>query len=182
MRRNAFTLIEMLIVITIIGILAGLSLAVISGVQKSQRRIKTTTLMTGVQATLDSYKTTYGYYPGSKSEATTTNPNASDHKFYRIAATTDPELILKILRNNALELEETIKQFSPGSLTAKGLTDGVGNRLFYLESRSYPDNPPEQPRMDSYQLWSMGENSRNDPSTTYPGLPWGGGDDVTIWK
>lgn len=62
-RRDAFTLVEMLMVITIIGILAGLLLVAVRGVQKAARGTATKTEISQLDMALENYRTEYGEFP-----------------------------------------------------------------------------------------------------------------------
>jgi prepilin-type N-terminal cleavage/methylation domain-containing protein len=73
--RRAFTLIEMLVVIAIIGILAGLLLPALSSAKNSAKVSKAKYEMSGIVAAINQYDTTYsrlpitptaaGFYPGN---------------------------------------------------------------------------------------------------------------------
>jgi prepilin-type N-terminal cleavage/methylation domain-containing protein len=62
-KRSAFTLIELLVVIAIIAILAGLSLAVMGGVQQTTRKTEVRAMAHQIKAALSSYYAEYGIYP-----------------------------------------------------------------------------------------------------------------------
>lgn len=62
-RRKAFTLIELLIVIAIIGLMAGLLMPTISNAMKSVRKSSSKNFMTQLASAIENYKAEYGYYP-----------------------------------------------------------------------------------------------------------------------
>ena len=62
--RFGFTLIEILVVIAIIAVLAGILLAALSGVQKAAKKTKTTTLMQSFGRACDEFALDHGRYPG----------------------------------------------------------------------------------------------------------------------
>lgn len=62
---EAFTLIELLIVITIIGILAGLTLSTLGYVNKKAARSRAEAEVAALSAAIESYKLDYGSYPAS---------------------------------------------------------------------------------------------------------------------
>lgn len=64
--RAAFTLVEILIVVTIIGILAGLTLPAINGALKKARLAETIQDMVAIGHALEKFKAKYGIYPPSR--------------------------------------------------------------------------------------------------------------------
>jgi prepilin-type N-terminal cleavage/methylation domain-containing protein len=61
--RRAFTLIELLVVIAIMGTLAALLFPVVGAVKRQQYLHNARAEMAQLQAAIDNYKTTYGFYP-----------------------------------------------------------------------------------------------------------------------
>jgi len=101
MRKNfpvsgAFTLVEILVVVSIIGLLAGLSIPAVGGALASARKAKATAMAQQIRTALVQFNTEYGYFPtngmnngigttgsalaliltgdGSNSDATNANP------------------------------------------------------------------------------------------------------------
>jgi prepilin-type N-terminal cleavage/methylation domain-containing protein len=64
MRRRGFTLMELLIVIGIIVVLAGLLFPVISGVRKAAHAASTASQLTGIRMAIESYYQDHHAYPG----------------------------------------------------------------------------------------------------------------------
>ncbi len=64
-RRSAFTLVELLIVITVIGILVGLLLGAIVPAFKRANEFAIQTEMTQLERAVENFKTQYGFYPPS---------------------------------------------------------------------------------------------------------------------
>ena len=66
-RRRAetqgFTLIELMVVVTIIVLLAGMTVAITTAVQNKARRSKTSALLKAIDNGLERYRTDNGYYP-----------------------------------------------------------------------------------------------------------------------
>jgi prepilin-type N-terminal cleavage/methylation domain-containing protein len=82
--ESAFTLIELIVVIAIIGILAGLIIPVV-GVVNARKQISTAqTQLKGIEAAIDGYKTKLGYYPPD-------NPNnpALNQLYFELLGTTN---------------------------------------------------------------------------------------------
>ena len=76
--RASFTLVELLAVIAIIAILAGLTLAAFSGVMNSAGRSRARTEISAVSAALESYKADNGAYPPSPANGFSDTNYASD--------------------------------------------------------------------------------------------------------
>lgn len=60
-----FSLIELLVVISIISILAGFTLVVLSGISKTRARSTATAELSQIEGALEDYKAKYGVYPPS---------------------------------------------------------------------------------------------------------------------
>ena len=65
LKRSAFTLVELLIVITIIGILVGLLLPAVRGALNAANELAVRTEMTQIEQAIESFNTQYGFYPPS---------------------------------------------------------------------------------------------------------------------
>jgi general secretion pathway protein G len=75
--QSGFTIVELLIVIVVIGILAGLVLNTFNGIQASARDSERKTDLNAVQGHLESYFAKNGYYPtdGNVADATWVSNN-----------------------------------------------------------------------------------------------------------
>jgi prepilin-type N-terminal cleavage/methylation domain-containing protein len=83
-RRTAFTLIELIVVIAIIGLLAAMIIP-IAGAVTRQKQIKTAqTQLAALQLAIDSYKTKLGYYPPDN-----TNNPAINQLYFELLGTTN---------------------------------------------------------------------------------------------
>ena len=71
-RRAGFTLVELLTVIAIIGVLAGMLFPAISGIRKRARQANATTAFSQWAGAITKYKQVYGFYPniGSSYDST----------------------------------------------------------------------------------------------------------------
>ena len=63
--RAAFTLVELLIVLTVIGILVGLLIPAITGAMGTARELAIRTEMVQIEQAIEKFKTDYGFYPPS---------------------------------------------------------------------------------------------------------------------
>ena len=61
--KRAFTLVELMIVISIIGILVGLLTPMISSAQKNATKTTCKTFFTNIATALEQYRSEYGYFP-----------------------------------------------------------------------------------------------------------------------
>ena len=68
-KQEGFTLVELLVVITIIGILAGLLLPAVQQARESARRSKCENNLRQLALAVHNFSTTYGYLPQSKRPA-----------------------------------------------------------------------------------------------------------------
>ncbi len=62
-KKNAFTLVELLIVISIIAVMAGLLMPAISGAQNMAKKSTSKNFMTQLATSIERYKAEYGYFP-----------------------------------------------------------------------------------------------------------------------
>jgi type II secretory pathway pseudopilin PulG len=76
LRKSAFTIIELLVVISIIIILAGLILSTVGYVQKKGARARAEAEIAAISAALENYKADNGIYPRDTTNSTTDNLNA----------------------------------------------------------------------------------------------------------
>ena len=74
--KSAFTIVELLVVITIIIILAGLILSTVGYVQKKGARSRAEAEIAAISAALESYKVDNGIYPRDTAGSTTDNLDA----------------------------------------------------------------------------------------------------------
>jgi len=85
--RGAFTLIEMLVVIAVIGILAGLLLPALSQGKKKALVARARTEMNGIVAAINQYDQAYGRLPASSLAQASVGPNCPDFTFGTVTTT-----------------------------------------------------------------------------------------------
>jgi type II secretory pathway pseudopilin PulG len=78
-RQRAFTILELLIVISIIIILAGLTIATMGYVQRKGGRSRAEAEIAAMSAAMESYKADNGVYPRDSANNTTDTLNARQH-------------------------------------------------------------------------------------------------------
>lgn len=173
--RSAFTLMELLIVISIIMILMGLVFVGVRLGREAARKAKTTQNIAMLQAALSNYRTTNGHYPDDPDVF----PGLKDTtKGFDVITESEWESINRTLIR---ELKKS------GASMDDLVTDGWKKALRYRPSRLYPYknaadakadiDGEEPPARDEYQIWSKGPNLTDE----------GGGkkgtvcDDVVSW-
>ena len=163
--RRAFTIIELLVVITIIIILAGLILSTVGYVQKKGARSRAEAEIAAMSAALESYKADNGVYPTETTKTEALDPAAS------INLTNDALASLYLYEQLSGDTSDnrqppaTAKSyfaFKPNMLSPRdqssnvtAITDPFGNSYGYSTAKaSHPNgaigyNP-------TYDLWSTG--------------------------
>lgn len=136
-RPDAFTLIELLIVIAIIAILAALVLAAAGGVQKKSARSRAESEISAVAAALESYKADNGDYPsnnasGSLALVTNLMPSGGGKVYF---------------------------EFKSKFTNSSGWIDPFGYNYNYIYTNGSPNNGT-----NNYDLWSTAGNSANSNS------------------
>lgn len=76
-KQQGFTIVELLIVIVVIGILAGLVITTYNGIQQKARNTERTTDLKTFQSQLEAYYASNGSYPGTDSLGTTSGSNVT---------------------------------------------------------------------------------------------------------
>lgn len=74
-RNKGFTIVELLIVIVVIGILAGLVITTYNGIQQKARNTERTTDLKTFQSQLEAYNANNGRYPTTTDLGTTSSTN-----------------------------------------------------------------------------------------------------------
>lgn len=136
---SAFTLIELLIVIAIIAVLAGLVLGAAGSVQKKGARSRAEAEIAALEAALESYKADNGDYP---SNSTTANNLA---------------LLAALMPAPASGGGKVYYEFkSRWTNTTLGALDPFGNAYCYIYTNGSPNNGT-----NNFDLWSTAGASAN---------------------
>jgi len=187
-RYNAFTLIELIVVVGIIIVLAGLVLSTVGYARKKSARARAETEIAAMSAACENYKADNGVYPRGPASAitigTVTIPaNATDNLDARTrgnpAETTDPtygatSLYLYTLLSGDLvghqqATGKTYFAFKPQMLAidsnafVTAIKDPFGNSYGYSTAQAYYiDNPAVNPNYGfnpTFDLWSTAGTS-----------------------
>jgi type II secretory pathway pseudopilin PulG len=168
--RAAFTILELLIVITIIIALAGLILATVGYVQKKGARSRAEAEMAGMSAALESYKADNGIYPNT-SNTTSFTPSDSNQANYKAASL---DLYQALTGQNAdgtsIAGQKNYMAFKSATVGRADMTSDVstGNQVLYIRDpfgNSYgystSKNPDTNPNAataagfnPTFDLWS----------------------------
>ena len=173
LRIRGFTLVELLVVISIIAILMGLLIPAISLVKERAKQAKARTQLAQVQAALKIYKDVNGIYP----EVDYSGPAVSGVPMTATASSNNKGLLFALKSVDRENFRDT------------ELRDPYKNLVYYRPAKVFlfdatkpkgtidSDDPPGA---DSYQLWSIGANGRDEiTNATDPKLI---GDDLVTWK
>ncbi|MBI5388320.1 MAG: type II secretion system protein [Verrucomicrobia bacterium] len=175
----AFTLIEMLVVIAIIAVLAGLLLPVLATAKKKGKIVQAQTEVRNIAAAISAYQSTYGIYPAPTQDA----KDALDRTY-----TNDNAAIIIILLDEDRVPNENHRRnpqkhvFLNAKMSGGDTGPGVGTDFVFRDPwgkpycitldlagdnkcddhyYSYPNrypNPPIVPLPAPVVVWSMGED------------------------
>ena len=134
-RSEAFTLIELLLVMAIIAILASLVLSTAGYVQKKGARSRTESEIAAVSAALESYKADNGDYP---SNSVSNNP-------------------MCLLTNLMPSSGKVYFEFKPKATNSAGWIDPFGTNYNYIYTNGSPNNGT-----NNYDLWSTAGGSASN--------------------
>lgn len=137
-KTSAFTLIELLIVIAIVSVLAGLVLGAASSVQKKGARSRAEAEIAAIGAALESYKADNGDYPLG------TNSNNS------------LVLVASLMPSPSVGGKVYYEFKSKWTNATLGALDPFGNAYGYIYTNGSPNNGT-----NNYDLWSTAGSSAN---------------------
>jgi general secretion pathway protein G len=132
--RPGFTLIEILLVLAIIGMLAGVTIFAIGGIGQKARRDTTEATLETVGNALDTYQLHIGHYP------------------------TEEEGNLEALRVRPTFENETLEKEWAGPYLKKNPVDAWNNALNYEVQTATTDDETTPP----FRLWSNGPDGTSD--------------------
>ncbi len=171
-QRQFFTLLEVLSVIGIIAIVAGIVLGGMSYAGRRADQAKTISLMTQLEMALDAFKQDRGYYP----------PVATAASVKFLTDGSELKLQLQLPPPGATTTQYTFVHSSTqrpyleiGWVTdvAKSYDDAWGNAFQYC--------CPGTNNTSSYDLWSLGADGAPGDKKVSGDVP-GNGDDICNWK
>ncbi|MEY2501874.1 MAG: ral secretion pathway protein [Verrucomicrobiota bacterium] len=161
---HAFTLIELLIVMAIILVLAGLILATSSYVSKKGQRSRAEAEIAAISAALENYKADNGIYPGT-AETNALKPNAAgDPASYQSASLALYKLISGDADNDSTRVAEAKSYFTfkPNQLSPTDQTSAVlfirdpfGNAYGYSTVKASTPSGTDGYN-PTFDLWSTG--------------------------
>lgn len=159
-RRDAFTLIELLTVIAIIGILAGIVIGVGRRASESGREARAKVELSAISTALESYKRQYGDYPRT---------NQPEQMLQALIGKVDANLNLVSQQSRVLldlALFTTKPEIDPLTNTTVRLVDPWGNAYAYVYK--IPSSGWTNP---SAIIYSSGPDGLDDPSLVNGGFP-----------
>ena len=197
MRKNGFTLIELIMVISIIAVLAGLLIPIIGNAKRLAKEAQCRSQLGTIKASLSLYKDTNGFYPEAFGAPDVYAAEFKSGANYKPANTINWDAIARALL-------EQLKSVDRGSYSSENalrdpFTGGgtVSKFIRYRPAKFYPLTNPtvpdvtltidsdEPPNPDSYQLWSAGIDGKDQygERQTVNGHRVGSkSDDITNWK
>jgi len=152
-RRSGFTLVEILVVVSIIGVLMGLILGGVTAARRHFSVTRTRAIIQLLDAAIDQYQLEWGDYPPGAGGA------AGSAELYR-----------------TLTSPANLRQYISGSEPPAADVDGSGQRvlvdhwrhaIYYTHHRHYAGDP----NRDEYRLQSAGPDGQ-----------YGTEDDIVNWK
>lgn len=153
--RPGFTLIELLAVITIIVILAGLTIGGMSYVNEKQAVEKAKVQIKLLESAIEEYKLDNGSYPGTSANTPIAGTGVTNQLYralYLDGVTNNTRVYLPQLDPN-----DTKQGWLSGTGTARTIIDPWGNEFRYRKGNN-AQNP-------DFDIWTMGKDGLTNTST-----------------
>jgi prepilin-type N-terminal cleavage/methylation domain-containing protein len=167
-RRSAFTLIELLTVISIIAILMAMTIAIISYAQDKAAEERTKSVLIAVKAGLERYNDEYGEYP-EPVENSGTGKSGSVALYQALMDDGDDEILGgpnepsdgRTGENMFVDVKS--KGFVDGEGSTYWIKDGYDRKIYY---QVYDPENPEATNQTTYDLWSYGKDKGGSKADT----------------
>lgn len=178
MHKSSFTLLEILIVVTIIFVLAGMVLAVMGPVKRHIRDTKTKAQVKQFELMFESYYQDWGYYPQQSTA------DIIDAHFFASLTTADQGTPL--FREEDFDFDTSDDTTTPEGLTYYRPVNGHSQPFYY--------QAPGTVHPESFDIWCAGYDglfggNATDPATANPVdsqnisvRPEDSNDDIANWK
>ncbi len=162
-RAAGFTLIELMAVITIIVILAGLVVGGMGFVNERQAKEKTKVQLALITKALEEYKLDFGTYPPTTN--VTKGANTSHILFKALYYDGLGDDTKKIYLPQ-LDPTSGKQGWTTGAVTASTkITDPWGNDYRYITAVNASGNANSNAQNPDFDLWSVGKDGNTDPAT-----------------
>ena len=193
--QSGFTLVELLVVVAIIGVLAGMIVGIVNIARKRAMVVKSKSSITAISVALEAYNTLSGIYPnGGVTGPAKDDPDALFKALYtgnpRLGGSKEnhledwPPAQIGVWNGSFVDVyqEPTELQldFTTGAAARLVLLDAWGRAFHYVEfdsrapsERQVSGGPMRGRSSQKFAVWSDGANKMND---------WGKEDDVTSWS
>jgi general secretion pathway protein G len=164
--RAAFTLIELMAVITIIVILAGLVVGGMGFVNERQAKEKAKVQMALLSKALEEYKLDNGSYPATGNSADGSGQSAILFKALYFDGASDATKVKKIYLPE-LDPVNSKQGWTSGTATAgTTITDPWGNPYRYRTAIGSTGTANSNTQNPDFDLWSCGKDGLTNPSST----------------
>jgi prepilin-type N-terminal cleavage/methylation domain-containing protein len=157
---RGYTLVEMLVVLAIVSILAGLVMAALSAARRHSMVQRTEALLISLRAKVNEYETDFHDYPKTDGDDALVGGE-------RLLA----ELGTKEKNGPYLSLGD-LQTCDENGNGVREIADAFGKAIRYLHHRSYGR---ENPNRRTYRLWSVGADGVDEPLNP-------SSDDLGNWK
>jgi type II secretory pathway pseudopilin PulG len=165
----AFTLIELIVVIAIIIILAGLVLSTVGYVQKKAARSRAETEIAAMSAACENYKADNGVYPGSADTNSLDPKTSGNPSTYSLASFYLYTQLSGDSTGNRSPTGKSYMEFKPkmllppgGTGTVTAISDPFGNSYGYSTANQADPTKGYNPTFD---FWSTSGLTTNPPGT-----------------